>query len=186
VTGESAVHRVGSQSAVPPDGRQLGRQPAGSSTSRTGASARRGVRSVFADLGAQCHPLGGGKLQTRISAADIAVVHGVAKIRFAGPGRGVSTRSPHGSHTSCMPLQCGTWPGLWSGGSGSSPAPSRGGLAMARDWRCLVGWHDWREVEMPDRDKCAECTRCGKRDWRRLLTRTSGQWRGGDPPPGAN
>jgi hypothetical protein len=56
---------------------------------------------------------------------------------------------------------------------------------MAKDWRCLMGWHDWREVEMPDRDKCAECTRCGKRDWRRLLTRTSGQYRRGDPPPGA-
>ena len=28
-------------------------------------------------------------------------------------------------------------------------------------------------------------TRCGKRDWRRLLTRTAGQWRGGGPPPGA-
>ena len=55
---------------------------------------------------------------------------------------------------------------------------------MAKDWRCLIGLHDWREVEMPDRDKCAECTRCGKRDWRRLLTRTSGKWRGGDPPPG--
>jgi hypothetical protein len=55
---------------------------------------------------------------------------------------------------------------------------------MAKDWRCLIGRHDWREVEMPDRDKCAECTRCGKRDWRRLLTRTSGKWRGGAPPPG--
>jgi len=59
------------------------------------------------------------------------------------------------------------------------------GLVMAKDWRCLIGLHDWREVEMPDRDKCAECTRCGKRDWRRLLTRTAGQWRGGDPPPGS-
>jgi hypothetical protein len=45
---------------------------------------------------------------------------------------------------------------------------------MARDWRCRIGLHDWREVQMPDRDKCAECTRCGKRDWRRLLTRTGG------------
>jgi hypothetical protein len=56
---------------------------------------------------------------------------------------------------------------------------------MAKDWRCLIGRHDWREVQMSDRDKCAECTRCGKRDWRRLLTRTGGQWRGGDLPPGA-
>ena len=55
---------------------------------------------------------------------------------------------------------------------------------MAKDWRCLIGRHDWREVQMPDRDKCAECTRCGKRDWRRLLTRTTSQWRGGDPPAG--
>ena len=56
---------------------------------------------------------------------------------------------------------------------------------MSRDWRCLIGWHDWREVEMPDRDKCAECTRCGTRDWRRLLPHTSSKWRGGDPPPGS-
>ena len=55
---------------------------------------------------------------------------------------------------------------------------------MAKDWRCLIGLHDWREVQMPDRDKCAECTRCGKRDWRRLLTQTAGKWRGGDLPPG--
>jgi len=61
---------------------------------------------------------------------------------------------------------------------------TRGECVMAKDWRCLIGLHDWREVEMPDRDKCAECTRCGKRDWRRLLTRTTSQWRGGDPPPG--
>ena len=52
---------------------------------------------------------------------------------------------------------------------------------MAKDWRCLIGLHDWREVEMPDRDKCAECTRCGKRDWRRLLTRTTSKWRGATP-----
>jgi hypothetical protein len=56
---------------------------------------------------------------------------------------------------------------------------------MSRDWRCLIGWHDWHEVEMPDRDKCAECARCGTRDWRRLLPHTSSKWRGGDPPPGA-
>jgi hypothetical protein len=55
---------------------------------------------------------------------------------------------------------------------------------MAKDWRCLIGLHGWREVEMPDRDKCAECTRCGKRDWCRLLTRTAGKWRGGDPRRG--
>ena len=57
-------------------------------------------------------------------------------------------------------------------------------MRHGKDWRCLIGLHDWREVEMPDRDKCAECTRCGKRDWRRLLTRTSSKWRGGDPPAG--
>jgi Transposase IS116/IS110/IS902 family len=33
---------------------------------------------------------------------------------------------------------------------------------MPRDWRCLIGWHDWREVEMPDRDTCAACTRWGR------------------------
>jgi hypothetical protein len=52
-------------------------------------------------------------------------------------------------------------------------------------WRCRIGWHNWREIEMPDRDKCAECTRCGKRDWRRLLRPMSGGWHGGDMPPGA-
>jgi len=52
-------------------------------------------------------------------------------------------------------------------------------------WRCRIGRHDWREVEMPDHDKCAECTRCGKRDWRRLLRPVSGGWHGGDMPPGA-
>jgi hypothetical protein len=49
----------------------------------------------------------------------------------------------------------------------------------------LLGRHDWRAVEMPDHDKCAECTRCGKRDWRRLLRPVSGGWHGGDMPPGA-
>jgi len=29
------------------------------------------------------------------------------------------------------------------------------GAVMAKDWRCRIGSHDWREVEMPDRDKCA-------------------------------
>jgi hypothetical protein len=38
---------------------------------------------------------------------------------------------------------------------------------------------------MPDRDKVAECARCGKRDWRRPLHRTTTKWRGGDLPPGA-
>ena len=56
---------------------------------------------------------------------------------------------------------------------------------MARHWRCLIGRHDWRTVETPDRDKYAECTRCGKHDWRRLLTKTSSKWRGSDPPAGA-
>jgi hypothetical protein len=56
---------------------------------------------------------------------------------------------------------------------------------MARHWRCLIGRHDWRTVETPAGDKYAECTRCGKHDWRRLVPRTSSQWRGGDPPAGA-
>jgi hypothetical protein len=54
---------------------------------------------------------------------------------------------------------------------------------MSRDWRCRIGWHDWREVETPDHDKCAECTRCVKRDWRRLLRRVAGEYRRGGEAP---
>jgi hypothetical protein len=57
---------------------------------------------------------------------------------------------------------------------------------MAKDWRCLIGRHDWRVVEAAHKDKYAECTRCGKRDWQRLMTQTSAGWRGGDMPPGAD
>ena len=56
---------------------------------------------------------------------------------------------------------------------------------MSKDWHCRIGRHDWREVEMPDHDKCSECTRCGKRDWRRHLQRTSNKWGGGSPWPGS-
>jgi hypothetical protein len=56
---------------------------------------------------------------------------------------------------------------------------------MARDWRCLVGRHDWHAIETPDRDTYAKCMRCGKTDWRRLLPKTSGAWTGSQPPPGA-
>jgi hypothetical protein len=52
-------------------------------------------------------------------------------------------------------------------------------------WRCRIGFHDWRAVETADRDKYAECTRCGKRDWRRLLQNVTGEFRGSEPPPGA-
>jgi hypothetical protein len=56
---------------------------------------------------------------------------------------------------------------------------------MARHWRCVVRRHDWREVKTPDGDKYAECTRCGKHDWRRVVPRhISTKWRGGDMPPG--
>ncbi len=48
---------------------------------------------------------------------------------------------------------------------------------MARNWRCLIGRHDWREAKTPDGYKYAECTRCRMRDWQRLDT--SGKW----PPP---
>jgi hypothetical protein len=60
---------------------------------------------------------------------------------------------------------------------------------MARDWRCLIGRHDWRvvEVQKPDRDKYAECTRCGKHDWQRLMAKQVGaKWRGGAMPPGGD
>jgi hypothetical protein len=39
---------------------------------------------------------------------------------------------------------------------------------LARNGRCVIGRHDWRTVETPEGDKYAECTRCGKHDWRRL------------------
>ena len=52
-------------------------------------------------------------------------------------------------------------------------------------WRCRIGLHNWRAVETADHDKYAECTRCGKRDWRRLLGRASGKWGGGSPMPGS-
>jgi hypothetical protein len=56
---------------------------------------------------------------------------------------------------------------------------------MARNWRCLLGRHDWREVETPDRDRYAECTRCGKTDWQRTVPRhVGGKLQGLDPPPG--
>ena len=54
---------------------------------------------------------------------------------------------------------------------------------MAKDWRCLIGRHDRRVVETDNRDKYAECTRCGKHDWTRLV-----KWSGGGDvnnlPPG--
>jgi hypothetical protein len=55
---------------------------------------------------------------------------------------------------------------------------------MSKPLRCLIGWRNWRTVEMPDRDKYAEWS-SGKRDWWRLIQHVSGEWRGGDPPPGA-
>jgi|1186.fasta_scaffold01093_4 hypothetical protein len=57
---------------------------------------------------------------------------------------------------------------------------------MAKDWRCIFGRHDWRRVETPDRDSYAECSRCRKQDWRRLLPRVTGSWRGGGMPPGGD
>jgi hypothetical protein len=44
---------------------------------------------------------------------------------------------------------------------------------MSKNWRCLIGRHDWREVQAkpPDREKYAECARCGKHDWQRLIAR---------------
>jgi len=59
---------------------------------------------------------------------------------------------------------------------------------MSKNWRCLIGRHDWREVQAkpPDRDKYAECARCGKHDWQRLIARrVETKFRGGgDEPPG--
>jgi hypothetical protein len=58
---------------------------------------------------------------------------------------------------------------------------------MAKDWRCLIGRHDWREVETPDHDKYAECTRCGKHDWQRTVAPQVGtKWRGGGMPGGGD
>ena len=45
---------------------------------------------------------------------------------------------------------------------------------MAKNWRCLIGRHDWREAKSPEGYKYAECTRCGMRDWERLDT--SAKW----------
>lgn len=62
-------------------------------------------------------------------------------------------------------------------------------------WRCLLGQHSWRVVDSGDvivggargpvieRDRYSECTRCGKHDWRRHLTRTAASWRGGGNMP---
>jgi len=57
---------------------------------------------------------------------------------------------------------------------------------MAKSWLCVIGRHDWRAVETRDRDRYAECIRCGKQDWWRLLPRVSGTWRGGNMPPGGD
>jgi hypothetical protein len=58
---------------------------------------------------------------------------------------------------------------------------------MARNWRCLIGQHDWRVVDVGKRDKYAECARCGKHDWQRLTQREVGpKWRGGAMPPGGD
>jgi hypothetical protein len=55
---------------------------------------------------------------------------------------------------------------------------------MAKDWRCLIGRHDWRVVETATRDKYSECVRCGKHDWIRPLNPVMGpKWRGGGDPP---
>ena len=54
---------------------------------------------------------------------------------------------------------------------------------MAKDWRCLIGRHDWRAVETDNRDKYVECTRCGKHDWTRLV-KWSGDGDAKQPCPG--
>ena len=48
---------------------------------------------------------------------------------------------------------------------------------MAKDWRCLIGRHDWQTVETADRDKYAECSRCGKRDWHQGEPPQDSEWR---------
>ena len=55
---------------------------------------------------------------------------------------------------------------------------------MAKDWRCLFGRYDWRVVETDNRDKYAECTRCGKHDWKRLVKWSGGRDMGNLPPGG--
>ena len=53
-----------------------------------------------------------------------------------------------------------------------------------RDLRCLLQRHDWVAVKTADGDEFAECTRCGKHDWQRLIPRREGpRWRGGGMPP---
>jgi hypothetical protein len=58
---------------------------------------------------------------------------------------------------------------------------------MTTHWQCLIGRHDWHVVQTPDRDKYAECSRCGKHDWSRLTTPQAGpRFRGGAMPPGGD
>jgi hypothetical protein len=54
---------------------------------------------------------------------------------------------------------------------------------MAKDWRCLIGRHDWRVVETAHRDKYSECGRCGKHDWVRALPRRVEKGKLPGPPP---
>jgi hypothetical protein len=57
---------------------------------------------------------------------------------------------------------------------------------MAKDWRCLIGRHEWGVVETANRDKYSECVRCGKHDWIRPLNPViAPKWRGGGDPPGS-
>ena len=103
-----------------------------------------------------------------------------------GPSRGVVVAaSAHAAIRSVAPMSAGAHAGLDAAALKGHPR-TREECLMAKNWRCLIGRHDWRTVETPDRDKYAECTRCGKHDWTRLIPRITSKWRGGSTPPGGD
>lgn len=55
---------------------------------------------------------------------------------------------------------------------------------VATRWLCLLGRHVWRVIETSEGDSFAECARCGKHDWQRVIPQEEGtKWRGGAMPP---
>src|SRR5690242_16594882 len=63
--------------------------------------------------------------------------------------------------------------------------PEARGHTMARHWRCLIGWHDWRLIPTGKHDAYSACARCGKHDWVRHLSRhVDGRHDSSNLPPG--
>ena len=59
-----------------------------------------------------------------------------------------------------------------------------GEVQAMKDWRCLIGRHQWRLLEKADHDKYSECARCGKRDYVRHFNRAVGGRDMGNLPQG--